>query len=562
MSAPVQLQPGGRTAVPDRETQPPLDHLGFDDLAQLGHHGRYGKQLPPPGILAPHEGKHILHELLKMAQTRQGFLGEAATFGIGQIATGKMGSIKQRRRQRRAQLVGETRRHLTHGREPLVSLKLLLKTMGLGHVVQEQDAPPRRIVEAAAHQTHPPPCTVQLPLQRRRRGMQPGRLDLPPRLTEERLPQHGDRCGVDLLHPLPAVQHHHARGQSGKQVGEATGERFLLQILSPQLAIGHRQLGGEALHFLLELVVGLLQLGRRFREQGERLFQVFRPHSLDVRQRVSPSGGPASVCLQRLAEVFSICPMAIVAIFNQKGGVGKTTTSLNLTAAMVRRELHPLAIDLDPQSHLTAISDITISSSDDSVFGFYKELKTLSELVHETPSGAHVIPAHFELSKVDSLFGKGPKIINRLKSGIEEEMLEQEGMPVIIDCCPMLGVLSLNAIFAATKVLVPISTDFLAVKGAQQLERTLKALEHVLKKRVERRYVVTRFDGRRKLSWEILEQLRARFGEELCETRISENVSLTESPAYNRSVFEHAPHSQGAKDYEFLLEELIETGFL
>jgi len=254
--------------------------------------------------------------------------------------------------------------------------------------------------------------------------------------------------------------------------------------------------------------------------------------------------------------------MTIIAIFNQKGGVGKTTTTLNMAAALARRGTEPLSIDLDPQAHLSAITSASATTGQDSILGFYKELKSLSELVRETPTGAHIIPSHFELSKVDSLFGKGPKVVNRLKVGIQEEMLEQDGMPILIDCCPMLGVLSLNAIFASTKVLVPISTDYLALKGATQLERTLKALEHVIKKRVARRYVITRFDARRKLSWELLAQLREKFGDELCETRIAENVSLTESPAYNRDIFTHAPHSQGAKDYEFLVEELVSHGFI
>ncbi|MFH1495864.1 MAG: ParA family protein [Pseudomonadota bacterium] len=254
--------------------------------------------------------------------------------------------------------------------------------------------------------------------------------------------------------------------------------------------------------------------------------------------------------------------MTIIAVFNQKGGVGKTTTSLNLVAALARGGLDPLAIDLDPQAHLSTIGDVPVASGSDSMFGFYAESRALSDLVRKFSIGGNIIPSHVELSKVDALHGKGLKSVMRLKNAIQEEMLEQEGAPIVIDCCPMLNVLSLNAIFASGRVLVPISADFLSVKGAFQLESTLKALEHVVKKRIERRYVLTRYDARRRMSREIEAQLRERFGEEMCDTRIGENVSLAESPAYSRDVFSHAPHSQGAKDYDALLTELAEKGFL
>jgi len=254
--------------------------------------------------------------------------------------------------------------------------------------------------------------------------------------------------------------------------------------------------------------------------------------------------------------------VAKIAVFNQKGGVGKTMTTLNLAALLARRGADPLVIDLDPQAHLTAISGCGVTVPERSLYGFYCNGATLGGLIKfVSQPGWKLIPSHLDLSKVDTQFGKGPNVLNRLNAGIIKENLNTD-RPILMDVCPMLGVLSLNGVFAADHVLVPISTDFLAMRGALQMERTLKALEQVLKKRVERRYVVTRFDARRKMSWDIDHQLRARFGAEVCETRIAENVSIAESPSCNRDVFEHAPGSRGAQDYTTLLDELERSSFL
>ena len=256
---------------------------------------------------------------------------------------------------------------------------------------------------------------------------------------------------------------------------------------------------------------------------------------------------------------------ARLTVFNQKGGVGKTTTVLNLGAALARRGLAPVLVDADAQAHLSSIL-APAGSGAESLFAFYSESKPLRLLTRPVALGGgagELVPAHSELIKVDTMFGKGPHILNHLKEGLDSAYPPggTQSRPVLIDCCPMLGVLSLSGVFAAQRVLIPISTDFLAMRGAHQLENTLRALEHVLKKRVQRRYLLTRFDARRRMSHDIAAQLAERFGAELCATRITENVSVAESPARGRDIFAHAPDSRGAKDYEALLEELLASGF-
>jgi chromosome partitioning protein len=250
---------------------------------------------------------------------------------------------------------------------------------------------------------------------------------------------------------------------------------------------------------------------------------------------------------------------SVVAVFNQKHGVGKTTTAVHLLACIARRGLRPLGIDLDPQAHLSGIFDALPHAADESMYSFFVHRRPLDDVARITPSGVAICPAHLDLGKLDALLGKGVNAITRLRVALRRKDIAPG--PVVIDCCAQPGVLSLNALFACDLLLVPISADYLALEAAQQVDRALRALEPVLKRRLPRRYLLTRFDERGKMSTEVAALMALAFRpEEISPTRIAENASFAEGPAQRPDVFRHAPAGGGAADYEALVDELMRAG--
>ncbi len=252
--------------------------------------------------------------------------------------------------------------------------------------------------------------------------------------------------------------------------------------------------------------------------------------------------------------------MSVIAVFNQKGGVGKTTTTLNVAACLAQLERRPAVVDLDPQAHVSLALGVRNQASPLCTPAFFRDAVPLARLLRAQPSGVRLVPAHPDLAKIDATLGATPGIAGRLRKGLADTA-EVRFDPVLLDCAPSLGVLTLNALWAADRVLVPVTADFLAIQGLKRLEIALKVLEQPLGRSIERRIVMVRFDEGKQACQNALGDLRQRYGDLLCATVIRDDTALAESPAHGMDIFSYAPESLGAQDYRMLTMELLSKGF-
>jgi chromosome partitioning protein len=248
----------------------------------------------------------------------------------------------------------------------------------------------------------------------------------------------------------------------------------------------------------------------------------------------------------------------IIAVLNQKGGVGKTTSTINLAAGLAREGKTVLVVDLDPQANATSGLGLDRNQIKESSYELLTSNVPVAEAILETRiDGLYVLPAKTTLAAAEQELVAVMSRETVLKNALKTISFDY----VLIDCPPSLGLLSINALTAAQSVLIPVQTEFYALEGLGLLMQTIQRVQQGLNPDLKLLGVVmTMVDARNSLSAQVIEEVKKHFGDFVFNTHIPRNVRLAEAPSFGKTVFEHDKWSKGARAYKALTKEILARG--